>query len=203
MNCRNCGAAMELFEGRGYFFCRYCGSFHFPDSVGADGLRVVGHGDRPASCPVCRVAMAQGLLDDAHPVHYCETCRGVLVPRTTFGRVVNSRRAWASTPPTEPRPVDPREMERELACAFCGNRMATHPYYGPGNVVIDACDACDVVWLDFGELRQITDAPGRDRGDRNIPVNRPGTFLNALDPDDAREMAASSDPLSLLFRLLS
>jgi Zn-finger nucleic acid-binding protein len=46
--------------------------------------------------------------------------------------------------------------------------MATHPYYGPGNVVIDTCTACDLVWLDFGELAQIVDAPGRDRGRRGI-----------------------------------
>lgn len=69
--------------------------------------------------------------------------------------------------------------------------------------LLDACDECDVVWLDFGELRQIEDAPGRDRGSRNMPLTRPGTFLNALGPDDARELAASSDPLTMLFRLLS
>jgi Zn-finger nucleic acid-binding protein len=39
-----------------------------------------------------------------------------------------------------------------------------HPYYGPGNVVIDTCSRCDLIWLDFGELKQIADAPGRDRG---------------------------------------
>jgi Zn-finger nucleic acid-binding protein len=47
---------------------------------------------------------------------------------------------------------------------WCAADMSTHPYYGPGNVVIDTCDACHVVWLDFGELRQIADAPGGDRG---------------------------------------
>ena len=42
--------------------------------------------------------------------------------------------------------------------------MDVHPYYGPGNVVIDSCRRCDVIWLDFGELEQITRAGGRDRG---------------------------------------
>src|SRR5262245_56073956 len=130
---------MELFEARGYFFCRYCGTFHFPETAGSDGVRVVGRVDPPVQCPVCRVAMAQALLDDAHPVHYCETCRGVLVARTTFGRVVNTRRAWASTPPTEPRPLDSQELERRIRCPSCNVPMDTHPYYGPGNVVIDTC----------------------------------------------------------------
>jgi hypothetical protein len=44
--------------------------------------------------------------------------------------------------------------------------MATHPYYGPGNVIIDTCEPCEVVWLDFGELKQIVAAPGKDRGSR-------------------------------------
>jgi hypothetical protein len=42
--------------------------------------------------------------------------------------------------------------------------MDVHPYYGPGNVVVDTCRKCDLVWLDFGELQQIGDAPGLDRG---------------------------------------
>ena len=31
MNCRNCGAAMELFARRHYYFCNYCGTFEFID----------------------------------------------------------------------------------------------------------------------------------------------------------------------------
>jgi Zn-finger nucleic acid-binding protein len=47
--------------------------------------------------------------------------------------------------------------------------MDVHPYYGPGNVVIDTCSGCDMVWLDHGELKQIADAPGQDRGTRSTP----------------------------------
>jgi Zn-finger nucleic acid-binding protein len=42
--------------------------------------------------------------------------------------------------------------------------MDTHPYCGPGNIVIDSCNHCNVVWLDRGELGQVVNAPGRDRG---------------------------------------
>jgi Zn-finger nucleic acid-binding protein len=191
---------MELFERRGYFFCRYCGAFHFPETAGPEGVRVIGQTDPLVACPVCRGALSQALLDDAHPVRYCEACRGVLVPRSAFARVVNSRRAWASTPPTEPRPLESRDLERELRCPGCGERMATHPYYGPGAVVIDTCDGCDAVWLDFGELRQIVDAPGRDRGSRNQPARpAPASFANLIDAADA----SGDDPLTALFKLLS
>jgi hypothetical protein len=45
----------------------------------------------------------------------------------------------------------------------------THPYYGPGNVVLDSCESCELVWLDFGELKQIVDAPGNDRSTKQMP----------------------------------
>jgi hypothetical protein len=64
--------------------------------------------------------------------------------------------------------------------------MEVHPYYGPGNVVIDSCSACDLIWLDHGELKQISDAPGRDRGSsgsssgyvREVPEPPPLPLLN-------------------------
>ncbi len=42
--------------------------------------------------------------------------------------------------------------------------MQTHPYYGPGNIVIDTCGHCNAIWLDHGELGRAVNAPGRDRG---------------------------------------
>ena len=41
--------------------------------------------------------------------------------------------------------------------------MLTHPYYGPGNIVLDTCSQCDLVWLDAGEFGRAIDAPGPDR----------------------------------------
>ena len=168
MNCGNCGAAMELHESRGYFFCTHCGSFHFPQPPDDEGLRVIGQEADPPLCPACRGPLAAARLDD-HPVHVCQACRGVLTPRSVFADVVRVRRAWASGPPVARRPRDEREGAREAICPVCARQMATHPYLGPGGVVIDTCDTCDVVWLDAGELRRIVDAPGRDRGTRDLP----------------------------------
>jgi Zn-finger nucleic acid-binding protein len=33
-----------------------------------------------------------------------------------------------------------------------------------GNIVIDTCDACDLVWLDAGELQRGDRRSGSDRG---------------------------------------
>jgi Zn-finger nucleic acid-binding protein len=196
MNCDNCGAAMDLIESGRYFRCRYCGSFHFPEPVDAEGIRITGAVGNATPCPVCRVAMEQALLDDEFPVAFCATCRGVLMPRTTFAMVVNKRRAWATAPPVVPAPLDRHALERELACSLCGKRLMTDPYAGPGNVVIDSCGACDVIWLDFGEMRQIVDAPGRDRGSRElVPID---DYVRG-GPAEKEDQESPTDPFRALF----
>lgn len=163
MNCRNCGAAMALHTTRSYFFCNYCGAFHFPE--GADeGIRPLGPAPDAGACPGCAAPLVRASLDEAHRVLYCDRCRGVLVPRKTFAEVVQRRRAWASGPTSTPAPLGAADLARRVECPSCQAPMLTHPYYGPGNIVIDACETCDAIWLDYGELRQVVSAPGRDRG---------------------------------------
>ena len=49
--------------------------------------------------------------------------------------------------------------------------MIGHPYGGPGNVNIDTCERCSVIWLDRNELRRIALAPDRARYTQGmIPV---------------------------------
>ena len=153
---------MELFERRRYYFCRYCSTFHFLDGDTPDGVHVIDRGTDVA-CPVCAAALATSLLDGAHAVQYCEQCRGVLVPRASFAEAVTRRRA-ASGPVATPIPPDRSELHRHLACPSCRSTMDVHPYFGPGNVIIDSCARCNLIWLDFGELKQISEAPGADRG---------------------------------------
>jgi Zn-finger nucleic acid-binding protein len=37
--------------------------------------------------------------------------------------------------------------------------MDTHSYAGPGNVIVDSCGDCFLIWLDRGELTRIAHAP--------------------------------------------
>ena len=164
MNCRNCGAPMELFERRRHYFCTFCGSFSFIDTPEVAGVRVLERPVPAPNCPRCGAPLVKALLDDAFAVEHCERCRGILLPRAAFAEAVASRRARESGEPARPVPLDPRELERVVVCPSCGSQMDVHPYYGPDNVVIDSCQRCDRIWLDFGELERITTAGGRDRG---------------------------------------
>jgi Zn-finger nucleic acid-binding protein len=59
--------------------------------------------------------------------------------------------------------------------------MDRHPYLGPGNVVIDTCSTCDLIWLDHGELTEMVDAPGSDRG---VPLAEQGADEVAREEED-------------------
>ena len=193
---------MKLIESRRYFQCAHCGTYQFPDTVEADGIRIVGQlADAPA-CPVCQVGMAHALLDD-QPVDFCKKCRGVFMPRETFAGVIQKRRAWATEPPADPVPLDREALHRKLSCPKCKRRFDTYPHYGPGNAIIDNCTACDLIWLDFGEMRQIVNAPGSDRGSRHVPrvdekYVREGAERATASEDEDRP----KDPLAALLDLL-
>ena len=161
---------MELFAERRYYFCGYCGTFEFMPGAADDGVEIVERSGISRSCPLCAASLATARLDGVFQVEHCEACRGVLIACSDFARAVESRRASESGPPAPPVPLDPRELKRHLKCPSCGVAMDVHPYYGPGNIVIDTCSRCNLVWLDLGELKRITQAPGRDRGSLWTPA---------------------------------
>ena len=192
---------MELVESRRYFVCRHCGSFSFPEPIEVDGIRIVGRTPDANRCPICSTPMDQALIDNTHSAHFCGKCRGILLPRDTFAGVVNRRRAWANGQPVPPPPFDPKSLDRTLACPLCAKRLMTYPYGGPGAIAIDACDPCNVVWLDYRELNQIVDAPGRDRGSRDMPPADDDYPIVPLPTDD--DTARRGDPLDFILSLLS
>lgn len=159
MNCTNCGAAMKLVEGRGHFVCEYCKTMHVTDSAGGDAVTVLGElSDQ--QCPVCHVNLISGVAG-GFEVLYCHQCRGLLTTNGKFRDIVQTLRKSDATRDETPPPFDPSEYERQLDCPICHQPMEAHPYYGPGNVVIDTCGHCFVVWLDHGELGVLQRAPGK------------------------------------------
>ncbi len=130
MNCTNCGAAMDLLSDRGYFYCRYCGSFHFPESAESEGAVITGPAGQPAACPFCARDLSAAVLE-GFQVRACAQCRGMLMPRGTFGRVVEARRARESRT-VVPGPMKPFDAPRRLTCPSCGGAMFTHPYVRAG-----------------------------------------------------------------------
>jgi Zn-finger nucleic acid-binding protein len=104
----------------------------------------------------------------------------LLFKRTTFRETIETRRAKAKTPPEPVNRFSPSELERKIDCPVCTKRMGTYQYLGPGNIVIDTCHGCDLIWLDYGELTKVVNAPGRDRG---VPRKK----LSEIEKEEAKE----------------
>ncbi|HVJ68182.1 MAG TPA: zf-TFIIB domain-containing protein [Caulifigura sp.] len=161
INCRNCGAPLPTDLENGRHVCEYCDTGTVPESDSRLLEEVVGL-DRDAGidCPVCRNRMTAALIDESS-VAWCSGCRGLLFNDDVFATTVRSRRALYRESGRIPKPLDVRAYERKLNCSRCRRAMQVHPYYGPGNVVIDSCLPCRLVWVDAGELTRIEQAAGR------------------------------------------
>ena len=63
-------------------------------------------------------------------------------------------------------PADHDDLKRTIQCPKCNLRMDAHRYAGPGNVVVDTCDNCSLIWLDRGEITRIAHAPDNEDFER-------------------------------------
>jgi Zn-finger nucleic acid-binding protein len=154
-NCTNCGAPLVAVEGKLHLRCEHCASLWFPPESD-EGVRTI---QEPAGrdCPVCAIPLVDGLIEDC-PVAFCPKCRGILATSRELYLIVSIRRMRASGPFAPEKPVDRSQLSRILACPSCGQAMSGHPYYGPGNAVLDTCGECLLVWLDHSELSIIVSA---------------------------------------------
>lgn len=156
MTCPGCGAQTELNLDKLCMICRYCGGEWYPEP-NEDGVCTLGV-RAGLDCPVCRAALEEATLV-RQSVVYCSGCRGVWISMAVFPKLVAALRAARHEFPVMPEPVDPRALDRVIRCPKCGGTLDTHVYGGPGNVVVDSCERCDMVWLDRGELARIAAAP--------------------------------------------
>ena len=158
MNCVNCGAPMRIVVDKMYFSCEYCGAVHYPAET-PDGVRSLG---QPSyiKCSLCKEPLSYAAIEDI-PVRYCEKCRGILIPVSLFVPAIQKRRRKLNHRPLPHPSLNQRELERRIACPQCGRTMDTHPYSGPGNIVIDNCPVCRVNWLDYQEFWRIVTSPER------------------------------------------
>lgn len=155
---------MRFEEARECLVCPFCGGIHFPEP-NADGIRVM---DAAAGldCPVCRSGLVRGSLEH-QSFSYCTRCRGILIGMERFVDLVYRLRSRREGPPEVLGSIDLDAVSREIRCPQCGKRMHTHPYAGPGNIVIDNCPDCRLNWLDYLELRRVASAA--DEGTRFDP----------------------------------
>lgn len=155
MNCPSCGAPMRLKPDMESFKCEYCQSVYIPDK-GDDGVRVLGE-PSGQDCPICSAGLMHATLSNIR-IRYCTKCRGMLVPMEILQSLVQDLQAENRAGTIQPA-ADAADLSRKINCPQCRHRMDAHFYGGPGNVVIDSCENCSIIWLDGGELMRIVRAP--------------------------------------------
>lgn len=161
MNCSNCAAPLTAISRGGSFICTYCGSQQVMHHlrIGADGVvNLQQFGDH--DCPHCGQRLNKALMDESS-VEHCSACHGVLLRGDLFAHIVENRRRDYQGAEERPAPLSQTQLEMQRDCPGCRSRMETHPYYGPGNTVIDSCYRCDLIWLDAGEPVTLVKAMGR------------------------------------------
>jgi Zn-finger nucleic acid-binding protein len=92
-------------------------------------------------------------------IFYCERCRGMLISMDVFPEIVQDLRSRREVSVDAARPPDWKDLDRRISCPKCSAIMDTHPYCGPGNIIIDTCENCSQNWLDYGELDRVVRAP--------------------------------------------
>lgn len=155
MNCKQCGAPMSVEEGQDFFHCGYCGSYDFPDP-NQDGVSLLDEVS-PFDCPLCRKPLVSATVKNVH-ILSCPNCRGNLVEQSKMLPILSQARSLDSTSETSYSPQKKSELSRTLICPSCQKIMNAYPYGGPGNIIIQGCEQCRLIWLDFGELSRIIHA---------------------------------------------
>ncbi len=142
---------MTVEAGQNFFHCEYCGGYDFPDP-NQDGVALLDEVS-PYICPMCRKPLVSATIKDVR-VFSCPNCRGNLIEQSKMLPIL-SRIHLDSTNELLPPPQNKSELTRAIVCPSCQKLMEAYPYGGPGNIIIEGCEECRLIWLDFGELSRI------------------------------------------------
>ena len=146
---------MRIDRDRSLFACDHCGSQQeAPAAVAFVELL----SETSSPCPICSTPLSASRLE-GYLLLCCARCFGMLIAMDRFAAVIDAMRALEERVfrIALPRRQDP--SGRVINCPSCAQPMLGHIYGGPGNVVIDSCERCQLNWLDPGELRRISVAP--------------------------------------------
>jgi Zn-finger nucleic acid-binding protein len=160
VNCPSCGAPIALTPDTQGYKCDYCHAVFYPGEEDDSALVSADPADPSLACPVCSLLLVKAAIAKI-PVLFCNQCHGLLLPMQVLRPLIDELRTGNGAQAVQ-TPPDRGDLKRTLRCPKCNRRMDTHFYAGPGNVIVDSCDQCSLLWLDRGELTRIAHAPDED-----------------------------------------
>jgi len=147
-----CGAPMKVEDGKDIFHCEYCGSYNF-SNPNKDGIALLDE-ISPYVCPTCNQPLVTAIIKNIH-IFACPVCRGNLINQAKMLSILRLASSPDMVREDQPSPPDRSEFQRKLVCPGCMETMEAYPYGGPGNIIIQGCSHCQLIWLDFGELTRV------------------------------------------------
>lgn len=157
MNCPACGGPIVLKPDTEGYKCDYCHTVFYPGEEDG-GVLVSGELTDPnLACPLCSLPLVRATIAKI-PALFCSQCHGLLLAMQVLQPIVEELRSGTQDAAVQ-TPPDRGDMKRAIQCPQCHRRMDTHFYGGPGNVIVDSCDDCSLIWFDRGELTRIARAP--------------------------------------------
>jgi Zn-finger nucleic acid-binding protein len=156
MNCKQCGAPLKVEGDQDFFHCDYCDSYNFPDP-NLDGVALLEEVS-PYICPACNQPLVTSVVMTIR-ILSCPKCRGNLISQAKMFPILRQAQVRQPVTPASGEelraPQQRSEYSRQLTCPSCRKTMQVYPYAGPGNIIIQGCAGCQLIWLDFGELSRI------------------------------------------------
>ncbi len=159
MNCKHCGAPVVLKKNQKSYHCDYCGCYDFPDAD-RDGVTWL-EGESTWLCPVCRTRLVKARVEGIE-IAACPKCRGNLIEQPRMYFILKFATLAETFDLRLPGPPDDAERQRRIKCPGCRQTMETYLYGGSGNIFVQSCNACKLIWLDHGELGKIIRAYAMD-----------------------------------------
>jgi Zn-finger nucleic acid-binding protein len=174
-NCPACGAPLTPKPDTEGCKCDFCHAVFYPGEEN-DGVVVSNDPADPSidpsidqACPLCNQTLVQAAIAKI-PVLYCAECHGLLTRMGALPDLIDALRASIPTAAVQ-TPPDQGDLKRTIQCPKCDRRMDTHFYAGPGNVIVDSCGDCLLIWLDRGELMRIAHAPDEGGSENSDNLN--------------------------------
>ncbi len=152
MNCKQCGAPMTVEDGKNFFYCDYCGSYDFPDP-NLDGVALLNE-PSPYSCPICNKPLVTASIGSIH-IFSCPVCRGNFIDQSKMLAILRQASSPDGSDEEQYHHLNGDELQRKAICPVCQQIMDSYQYGGPGNIVIQGCRHCEMIWLDFGEIARV------------------------------------------------
>ena len=152
---------MNQVHGQTHFHCSGCNTFAFANAIDQTLESIQSTGtETDFTCPKCVTTQLEVGTIAGTQVAFCGICRGYVIDSGSFGFLATSLRQGYTGPDDKPVLIDQAALNEKVNCPACQTNMHAHPYYGPGNSVINSCSTCQLTWLDHGELSTIIRAPG-------------------------------------------